>query len=213
LSQPKRFYSEPYRWLQELYPVDEIIAEEIGIPLDRVEFEMKEEKEPVYDLLAFDEKNRLLLEEHFSPHTREALYMNLLPEWGKVRLTTGWVKIMRDNEVLLDTILETDLERFWKDYQEETLPDVYSYILKNTAGKPTFKKQPFFKRLLIEMWLSEPDYRLGLDEEMVSSLESMHDEIYFDTLDFLRGITEQETGEREDLKILPAILHREISYL
>jgi hypothetical protein len=203
LSQPKRFYSEPYRWLQELYPVDEIIAEEIGIPLDRVEFEMKEEKEPVYDLLAFDEKNRLLLEEHFSPHTREALYMNLLPEWGKVRLTTGWVKIMRDNEVLLDTILETDLERFWKDYQEETLPDVYSYILKNTAGKPTFKKQPFFKRLLIEMWLSEPDYRLGLDEEMVSSLESMHDEIYFDTLDFLRGITEQETGEREDFEDTP----------
>jgi len=41
----------------------------------------------------------------------------------------------------------------------------------------------------VELWLSEPDYRLGLDEEIISSLEALHDEIYFDTLDFLRAIT------------------------
>ncbi len=197
-SLPKRFYSEPYRWLQELYPVDDIIAEEIQIPLDRIEFEMKEESEPVYDVFAFDEKNRVLLEEHFSPHTKEILYMQPLPEWGKVKLTTGWVRMMRDDKLLVDTPVQSDLEKFWDYYQKEILGEVNDYILKNTDSKPTFKNQPYFKRLLIEMWFSEPDYRLGLDEEIVSSLESMHDEIYFDTLDFLRGITGEETEEAQD---------------
>ncbi|MCP2521150.1 hypothetical protein NLD30_11995, partial [SCandidatus Aminicenantes bacterium Aminicenantia_JdfR_composite] len=54
---------------------------------------------------------------------------------------------------------------------------------------------PYFKRLLIEAWFSEPDFKLGLDEEIISSLEALHDEIYFDTLDFLRGITKIEEGE------------------
>lgn len=198
LSQPKRFYSEPYRWLQELYPVDEFIAEEAQIPLEMIEFEMKEESEPVYEVLAFDENNQVLLRECFSPHTKEIPYLRPLPEWGKVKLTTSWVKIMKGDKAVVDTCLPSDLEKFWDFYQEEILREVYDYILKNTGNKPTFKKQPYFKRLLIEMWFSEPDYRLGLDEEIVSSLESMHDEIYFDTLDFLRGITEEEKDERQE---------------
>ena len=61
MSEPKRFYSEPYRWLQELYPVDEIVSKEANIPLERIEFELKKEKNPVYEALAFDEKDRVLL--------------------------------------------------------------------------------------------------------------------------------------------------------
>lgn len=197
-SQPKRFYSEPYRWLQELYPVDEIISDEIHIPLDRIEFEMKEERKPTYDIAAFDENDRVLFEEHFSPRTREIPYIKPLPEWGKVKLTTGWVKVKKDDRLVMDASLQSDLEKFWDYYQDEILREVNDYILKNTGDKPTYKNQPYFKRLLIEMWFSEPDYRVGLDEEMVSSLESMHDEIYFDTLDFLRGITEEDTEEDRD---------------
>ena len=193
----KRFYSEPYRWLQELYPVDEILAKEANLPLDRIEFEMKKEKEPIYQVQAFDEKNRLLFEQSFSPRTRETTFLEVLPEWGTVKLTTGWLKIEKGNEVVLDTSLKTDLEQFWSYYQKEILPSVYSYVMKKTGKDPTFSKQPYFKRLLVEMWFSEPDYKLGIDEEIVSSLEAIHDEIYFDTLDFLRGITEIDTEERE----------------
>lgn len=193
----KRFYSEPYRWLQELYPVDEILAKEANLPLDRIEFEMKKEKEPIYQVQAFDEKNRLLFEQGFSPRTRETTFLEVLPEWGTVKLTTGWLKIEKGNELVLDTSLKTDLEQFWSYYQKEILPSVYTYVMKKTGKDPTFSKQPYFKRLLVEMWFSEPDYKLGIDEEIVSSLEAIHDEIYFDTLDFLRGITEIDTEERE----------------
>lgn len=198
-SVPKRFYTEPSRWLQELYPVDEFLCQNLGIPLERIEFEMKKTKDPVYEVLAYDEKNKLLFKEGFSPRVREMDFLNILPEWGKVKVTTGWLKITFGEKTVLDVPLESDLERFWEFYQEEILPQVYSYIMKKTGNEPTFSKQPYFKRLLVELWFSEPDFRLGLDEEMVSSLEALHDEIYFDTLDFLRGITEVKIEDEESL--------------
>jgi hypothetical protein len=197
LSKPKRFYAEPYRWLQELYPVDEILSKEADLPLERIEFELKKDKDPVYEVLAFDEKNRVLLNKSFSPRIRESVFLKVLPEWGKVKLTTGWLKIEKGKEILLDESIKCDLERFWEYYQDEILPAVYSYVMKKTGNEPKFSKQPYFKKILIEMWFSEPDYKLGLDQEIVSSLEAIHDEIYFDTLDFLRGITDVEIEEKD----------------
>jgi hypothetical protein len=168
---PKRFYSEPYRWLQELYPIDDIISHEVNIPLKNITFEMKEKGGAVYEVRAFDAENNLLLEENFSPRTRVAPYLKVLPEWGDVKLTTGWVKITIEDKVLLDSSMKSDLEYFWDYYQSEIIPEVYAHILKITGDSPSFNKQPYFKKLQIEMWFSEPDFQLGLDEEIVSSLD------------------------------------------
>ena len=196
-QKPKRFYADPYRWLQELYPIDDIITRETGIPLDKIIFEIKDEKEPTYVITAYDDKEKEIFTDHFSPHVTKASYLNVLPEWGTVVRTTGWLQIRDKEKIVLDIPIDSDLERFWDFYQSEVLASVYDYILKKTDNKPSFKKQPYFKRLLIEMWLSEPDYRLGLDQEIISSLEAIHDEIYFDTLDFLRGITDIQTEETD----------------
>lgn len=192
---PKRLYSEPYRWLQELYPLDEFIAKELRLAFESIIFEMKEEKNPVYEVLAYDSANKVVFKESFSPRTREIVFLDVLPEWGTVKITTGWLEIEKGNKIFVDIPLKSDLEKFWQFYQEDILPQVYNYVLKKTSNEPSFSKQPYFKRLLVEMWFSEPDYKLGLDEEIVSSLEAIHDEIYFDTLDFLRGITEVEIEE------------------
>jgi len=195
LGRMKRFYSEPTRWLQELYPIDELLARNLGIPLDRIEFAASDSPAPVYQLSAYDDKDSLLLKQEFSPHVRELPYLKALPEWGTVKVSTGWLRVAADGAQVLDTQLECDMEKFWKFYQEDVLAPVYASILKKTGNKPVFSKQPFFKKLTVELWSSEPDFRLGLDEERVSSLEAMHDEIYFDTLDFLRGITDPDTAE------------------
>jgi len=188
---------DSYRWLQELYPVDDIIALDTGIPLENITFEKKEDGHPIYEVFAYGKGGELHFKDSFSPKIIESLYLNVLPEWGTVRHTTGWLKIEQGTHLILDSALKSDLERFWDYYQEEILPEVYSYILEKTGDDPSFKKQPYFKRLLIEMWFSEPDYLLGLDQEIISSLEAIHDEIYFDTLDFLRGITDVELDEME----------------
>lgn len=185
----KRSYAEPSRWLQELYPADEIVARELQVPVERIEFEMKPAAGPVYEVLAFDEKNGLVSQQVFSPRTREISFLNVLPEWGPVVATTGWLKAEAGKDTIRDVSLRTDLEKFWEFYQEEVLRPVHAHVLRKTGYDPVFAKQPYFKKLLVELWASEPDYRLGLDEESVSSLESIHDEIYFDTLDLLRGVT------------------------
>jgi len=197
LTRPKRTYAEPSRWLQELYPVDEILARELGLPLERIEFELKDPGGPVYEVLARDENGAAVWSAAFSPRTREIALAGVLPEWGPVKVTCGWLRIERGTEVLLDTDLETDLEKFWAFYQKDVLEPVYAHIMKKTNQEPTFSKQPYFKRLQVELWASEPDFKLGLDEEVCSSLEALHDEIYFDTLDLLRGITRFDPDDRE----------------
>jgi hypothetical protein len=197
LSRPKRFYSEPARWLQELYPVDEIMARDLNLPLDKIHLELKPAGAAVYEVIAYDAKNAVLFQQSFSPRIREIPYLKPLPEWGTVKLTTGWLRIEAGNDVIIDTPLKCDLEKVWDYYQDEVLSPVYSQILKKTGNEPTYSKQPYFKRLTVELWASEPDFRIGLDEEIVSSLEALHDEIYFDTLDFLRGITELDVEDQE----------------
>jgi len=194
---PKRFYGDALRWLQELYPADDILASKLSLPLDKIHFEMKSEKQPFYEVIALDNKNNTLLQESFSPRTREMPYLRILPEWGNVTVATGWLVIRKGEELVFDTSLRCDLEKFWDYYQEEIISPLYSYIMKKTGNEPITTRQPYFKRLLIEMWFSEPDYKLGLDEEIASSLEAMHDEIYFDTLDFLRGITKVEVEDQD----------------
>ncbi len=193
----KRFYPDPSRWLQELYPIDEIISQETGIPLEKIIFEMKEEQKPTYEITAYDENDLEVFKGQFSPRTKESCYLKVLPEWGNVIRTTGWLQIKEKEKVIKDVPIASDLEKFWDFYQEEVLPPVYEYILNKTHNKPTFDKQPYFKQLLIELWMSEPDFKLDLDQEIISSLEAIHDEIYFDTLDFLRGITDIQTDEKD----------------
>ena len=196
-GKPKRFYTESARWLQELYPVDEIAVRDLGLPAGAVQFEMKDPGGPVYEVTAQDGRNAVIWSGSFSPRVREMTYLKPLPEWGAVQVTTGWIRLERGAEILLDEDLPTDLERLWAFYQDEGLGPVYDHVQKKTGGSPAFSKQPFFKQLRVEVWASEPDFRLGLDEEAVSSLEALHDEIYFDTLDFLRGITELDPEEAE----------------
>jgi len=196
-AKPKRFYSEPTRWLQELYPVDEFIARDLGIAVDKIHFEMTAPRDSVYEVIATDAKNSVLLQQAFSPQVREMPYLKAIPEWGTVKVTTGWLRIEQEAKLLFDGAIASDLEKIWEFYQDQVLAPLQAHVLRKTGGAPSFSKQPYFKQLKVEIWASEPDTRLGLDEEVVSSLEALHDEIYFDTLDFLRGITELDVEDQE----------------
>ena len=87
------------------------------------------------------------------------------------------------------------------------LPRVYDNVMKVTGGKPTADKQPFHRDLDIEVWMSEPDFRIGVDEEQVSSLEALHEDLYFVTLDFFDAMGRTLTKNRLNApgKIFPII--------
>jgi hypothetical protein len=196
-SRARRTYAEPSRWLQELYPVDEILSRELNVPLDRIVFERTEPGAATYAVRALDAKGTALLDASFTPRTRQIPLSGVLPEWGEATVTTGWLRVVAGGTVVCDQPLETDLEKFWGYYQTEVLPAVVAQVRKKTGGEPTFSKQPYFKRLLVDLQASEPDYRIGLDQEIISSLEAIHDEIYFDTLDLLRGLTRFDAEDKD----------------
>ncbi|PKC50862.1 hypothetical protein RhiirA1_485154, partial [Rhizophagus irregularis] len=44
--------------------------------------------------------------------------------------------------------------------------------------------EPLFSGLQVEVWMSEEEEKLGVDEERTSSLEALYEDIYFNTLDY-----------------------------
>src|SRR5438552_10383679 len=99
-----------------------------------------------------------------------------------------------DGQQAVDARIATDPERFWDIWQSKALPKIYDNVMKITGNRPTADKQPFHRDLDIEVWMSEPDFRLGIDEEQVSALESLHEDLYFVTLDFFNAIGRNTTG-------------------
>ncbi|MFQ5789977.1 MAG: hypothetical protein ACE5JI_05805, partial [Acidobacteriota bacterium] len=194
-SKKWRFYAEPARWLNELYPADEVLAEKLGIPLTAISFVMKEDLDAVYEVTAQDAAGSTLYRDAFSPTFYERPYLDLFPDKARVTVTTGWLRVEVDGRTTVDERIPTDLDRVWDHYQSSTLEKVHQHVKESTGDKPTQDKQPFFHTLRFELTASEPDYRLGVDQELITSLESIHDDVYFDTLDFFYEIVEEAEGK------------------
>jgi hypothetical protein len=85
---------------------------------------------------------------------------------------------------VVDERIVTDPERFWDHFQGRTLPAIYDHVMAVAKGKPRPEDAPFFGELRVELSLSEPEYRIGVDQELIASMEAIHEEIYFNTLHF-----------------------------
>ncbi len=146
----------------------------------------------------------------FNPKFVEREYLDKFPGWCRVDVTTGWLSASVDGQSAVDARIQTDPERFWDHYQAKVLPRIYDHVMKVTDNRPLPDKQPFHRDLDVEVWMSEPDFRIGVDEELVSSLEALHEDLYFVTLDFFDALGRTTTRRRLAApgKIFP-IIHPE----
>jgi hypothetical protein len=207
LTEKFKFYMLPSRWLHELYPVDEVFARELGIPAEAVTLELVDGARDVYVVEALDASGRLLERAAFSPKAVEREYLEKFPGWSRVEVTTGWITATIDGQTVVDARIPTDPERFWDHYQGKVLPRIYDHVMKLTGGRPLPDRQPFHRDLEVEVRMSEPDFRIGIDEELVSSLEALHEDLYFVTLDFFDALGRTTTRRRLAApgKILPIV--------
>ena len=210
LSKKFKFYQVPSRWLHELYPVDDIIQRELGINKEQFSLELVDSPKETYTVEALDANGRVIHTASFSPKVVEREYMDKFPGWSRVEVTTGWLSASVNGQVVADARIQTDPERFWDQYQAKILPRIYDHVMKVTENRPLPDKQPFHRDLDVEVWMSEPDFRIGVDEELVSSLESLHEDLYFVTLDFFDALGRTTTRRRLAApgKIFP-IIHPE----
>jgi hypothetical protein len=173
----------PTRWLLELYPIDEILASELKIDLKNIKFEMMPIGSPAYEVVA-TAGGAQVLRQTFEPAVVERPFFDRFPDYERVRVTTGWINATVAGRPAIDERIATDPERFWDHFQSKTLPALYDHVMALGKGKPRAEDAPFFGELTVDLTLSEPEYRLPVDQEQISTLEAVHEEIYFNTLHF-----------------------------
>ncbi len=170
-SEGKQIRQVQMRWLAELYPVDELLAEKLGLPLERITFESFQGPD-LYKVEAFSNGEKI---------AEFALNPPVVKEQGLERISS-WVKAWRGGRLIINQRIKSDAELAWDFYRQVVLPKIEKFIEEKTDGKPVWDRQPFFSFLRLELRAPEPDSPLGLDQEIVSPLEALHDELYFYTL-------------------------------
>ena len=158
-------------------------------PKDQFSLELVDAPKDIYTLEALDAGGPRRPYRRVQPEVRRARVprqvSRLVARRGHDRLAHG---ARSTAQTAIDARIQTDPERFWDHYQAKILPRIYDHVMKVTDNRPMPDKQPFHRDLDVEVWMSEPDFRIGVDEELVSSLESLHEDLYFVTLDFFDAL-------------------------
>jgi hypothetical protein len=174
----------PTRWLLEAFPIDEVLARDLKLDPKQVSFEKTEVGSPAYEVIVTAPGGAVLLRQTFEPKFVVRSFFDQFPDYEKVRVTTGWLTATVGGRPVVDERIVTDPERFWDHFQGRTLPAIYKHVMAVSKGKPRPEDAPFFGELRVELSLSEPDYSIGIDQELISSMEAIHEEVYFNTLHF-----------------------------
>jgi hypothetical protein len=170
------------RWLQELYPVDGILAKELAIADSLITFHPTWSDAPIYRVRAFDDSGEEVYSDDFDPKYVVRPYFDHFPEHDSVRVTTGWLYAELDGRTVADQRIKTDLETFWDHFQDQTIGQIIAYVMDIQDGDPDPDLAPFFDELDVNVQLSEPNYRLGIQEHTISATEALHEDIYFHML-------------------------------
>ncbi|WP_409289825.1 M14 family metallopeptidase [Peribacillus sp. SCS-37] len=180
------------RWIQELYPIDEILGRFFSISSDLIEFFL-EDIEEHYIFKAFDHSGECILEQTLKVPTVELDYID---DKNKVYPTTGLIQLYKNGSLVREIQNPTDRERFWQFFLNELREEITPVLPLQEEGRG--KEQPFFSRLHLEISMSEEERKLGIEEERISPLEALHEDIYFGVLDYFEHLGEVSCGQRWD---------------
>lgn len=209
---PEHWYDLPIRYLQELYPIEDVIAKHLHISRDDIVLEAYQGTEDLtYEWEAFSPDGMSIQRETYQARCAERPYLDEYPGMGKVHPATGYVKVRVNGSSILDERIATDVERVWDLYQQKVLPECRAYVEQKTHGKPSAAAQPFFTQLRLDVQLSEPNERLESREDLFSSLDALHEDLYFVGTDYFKNFGIHTCGEVLDAPglILPVICKRD----
>jgi len=188
----------PTRWLLELFPIDEVLARDLRLDRARIVFEKAPAGAPTYQAEATAKDGTILYAGTFTPTTVVRPYFDRFPDYEKVRVSTGWITATVGGVTTVNQRIVTDPERVWDIFQAQTLPRMYDEVMRVGDGKPRPEDAPHFGELTVDVSLSEPEYNLGIDQERISSLESLHEDVYFATLHFFDVLGKMGRGQPLD---------------
>ncbi len=194
----ERSMFSPARWVQELYPVDEMLAKKLNLPLEKItlnEIESPAPHGPTYRVRALDAGGKEILNRAFTVMTAMQPYNSVMPRYEQVEVETGWVRLDVGPKAVLNQRIKTDIEEYWDKYQNVVLPKVYHFVMAQAHGDLRQEFAPPFDTLKLDIHLSEPDYSLGLDKERISTLEAIQEDTFYSTDTFINMMGDLETGK------------------
>ena len=205
---PNYWYDLPIRYLQELYPIEDAIVESVGVDKDNVVFQIYEGTDNVtYLVRAIDAENRIVYEDSYLATNSERAYLDDFPQLGKVHPSTGFLRVWKNGDNILEKQIFSDVEKIWEIYQKEVLPEARAYADRVTDGKDMVEAQPFFSRLQLDITASEPNELLNSREDLFSTLDGLHEDLYFAGTDYFKNYGMEKCGIITDAPglILPII--------
>ncbi|HEY7855219.1 MAG TPA: M14 family zinc carboxypeptidase, partial [Terriglobales bacterium] len=215
------------RWAQELYPVDEVLAKQLHIPLAKITLREintappvqtptqialeddppNDAPKPTYVVHAYDAGGNEILTRDFTVTTVMQPYSGVIKAYETVQVDTGWVHLAQGGTAVLDQRIPTDIEQFWDHYQNTTLPRVYRFIMAQSKGNMRPEFAPPFDTLKMDFHLSEPDYNIGVDKERISSIEALQEDVFYSTETFIDALGDLEGGRPESYvgRVIPVM--------
>lgn len=171
------------RWIMELYPVDEMIQMQYGIPKEHVQFELSSTQQHVYRVFVDDQ---LIAE--LNPLISEVDYVD---GQKKAYPTTAGYRLFNKTEQVQENIIFSDRERFYKYYVKELLPRMVKKLKIDTNNINQGQLFPLFDRIEIDFTSSGIEEEIGVQQEANSSFEALYEDLYFNTLDYFHELGRQ----------------------
>ncbi|MEH7388886.1 M14 family metallopeptidase [Bacillus sp. JJ1474] len=183
----------PIRWIQELYPLDKYIEKEIGLKAELVQYALEDGLEHTYEVYRIGKLGEKYLMGYLDVPVSKLPYVD---EKHSVYPSSSAVRILKFGEEPIEHIVQSDRERFYRFYMLEVLPSLRREVSSYRPGQG--HNRPLFDRIEIDVWMSEEERKLSIDEERVSSLEALHEDLYFNTLDYFAHMGLELEGKSFD---------------
>lgn len=180
----EHWYDLPIRFLQELYPIDDVLAEKLAISRDEIHF--RESQQATTYVLKGYHQGQEIYQKSYQAVWAERAYIGAFPELGKTHPATGQIRVEVNQEKVIQQRIKTDLEQIWEIYQDILLPKFGELLNEKTGGLKENCQEPLFSKIILEATVSEPEYQLTTRQDMISSLNSFHEDLYFVGLDYFK---------------------------
>jgi len=188
----------PSRWLQEIFPGPDLLAEALGWKPDRIRLIRRNELPDAYRIRAWNTKGSLVFTQGFTPFISRLPYLAGRPQAGTVYPTCAGIRLRRGSDTILDRAVMTDREYFWRSFQTRWLPDLEAQMLTYLNAPEGGTTQAFWEEIRLEVALEETDVRLKLGAERICPMEALHEDLYFGLLNFFNNFAREH-------KLSPAI--------
>ncbi len=176
----------PIRFLQELYPIDDVLAEALQIDRDRITFRLSDEPGITYRLSAYQD-DAVVFTDTCTVCTYDRYFLDEYPEMGTVHPSAGYFRIKQNGSVLINRTVRTDRDHIYDVFQEKILPAL------KACRKNVYDNGMRLSRIVMEIGLNETERILPFRQDRVSPADGLMEDLYFTALEYFAQ-NDLETG-------------------